>query len=124
MPDNPSKVTESLEKELLNALRFSGLEKEHLNELVRIVVEVSKAGLDPQRVFPIGVPRIDRLQVQAFVEIGRLSSILNRILTETPRLCGVSVFPYGIPRPTMFQVNIDVGEPVQAQNAVRAAIAA
>jgi hypothetical protein len=125
MTENPAKGSESLEKQLLHALRFSGLEKENLNELVQIVVELRRGGLDQVRVFPKGQPpRVDGLQVQALVDTGRLSTILNRILTETPRLRGVTVFPYGIPRPEIFQINVDLGETVQAATTAGTAIAA
>jgi hypothetical protein len=125
MTENPAKGSESLEKQLLHALRFSGLEKENLNELVQIVVELRRGGLEQVRVFPKGQPpRVDGLQVQALVDTGRLSTILNRILTETPRLRGVTVFPYGIPRPEIFQINVDLGETVQAATTAGTAIAA
>ena len=125
MAENPAKGSESLEKQLLHALRFSGLEKENLNELVQIVVELRRGGLDQVRVFPKGQPpRVDGLQVQALVDTGKLSTILNRILTETPRLRGVTVFPYGIPRPEIFQINVDLGETVQAATTAGTAIAA
>ena len=125
MAENPTKGSEPLEKQLLHALRFSGLEKENLNELVQIVVELRRGGLDQVRVFPKGQPpRVDGLQVQALVDTGKLSTILNRILTETPRLRGVTVFPYGIPRPEIFQINVDLGETVQAATTAGIAIAA
>jgi len=50
--DKTSKRPESLEKELIHALRFSGLDKENLNELVRIVVGLSDEGLDQCESFP------------------------------------------------------------------------
>src|SRR5438552_1496325 len=108
MAENPTKGSESLEKELLRVLRFGGLDKENLNELVRIVVDLHRGGLEQLRVFPKGQPPIvDELQVQAMIDIGRLSTILNRILTETPRLRSVAAFPYGIPKPEVFQINVE-----------------
>src|SRR5579863_9121579 len=95
--DKTTKRSDSLEKELTHALRFSGLDKENLNELVRIVVGLNDEGLDQMRVFPKGQPPIvDGLQVQALVDTEELATVLNHILTNTPRLRGVSVFPYGI----------------------------
>jgi hypothetical protein len=49
-----TKRTESLEKELIHALRFSGLDKENLNELVHIVVGLKDEGLEHMRVYPKG----------------------------------------------------------------------
>ena len=123
--DKTTKRTDSLEKELTHALRFSGLDKENLNELVRIVVGLNTEGLDQMRVFPKGQPPIvDGLQVQALVDTEELATVLNHILTNTPRLRGVAVFPYGIPNPEVFQINVDLGETVQTAGATIAGIAA
>jgi hypothetical protein len=123
--DKTTKRSDSLEKELTHALRFSGLDKENLNELVRIVVGLNDEGLDQMRVFPKGQPPIvDGLQVQALVDTEELATVLNHILTNTPRLRGVSVFPYGIPNPEIFQINVDLGETVQTAGSIVAGIAA
>lgn len=123
--EKTTKRPESLEKELTHALRFSGLDKENLNELVRIVVGLNDEGLDQLRVFPKGIPPVvDGLQVQSVVNTEDVAAVLNRILTSTPRLRGVSVFPYGIPNPEVFQVNIDLGDTVQTAGATAQGIAA
>jgi len=123
--DKTSKRPESLEKELIHALRFSGLDKENLNELVRIVVGLNDEGLDQLRVFPKGIPPIiDGLQVQSVVNTEDVAAVLHRILTGTPRLRGVSVFPYGIPTVDVFQVIVDLGETVQTSGAATTGIAA
>lgn len=123
--EKTTKRPESLEKELIHALRFSGLDKENLNELVRIVVGLNDGGLEQLRVFPKGIPPVvDGLQVQAMVNPEELAAILNQILTNTPRLRGVSVFPYGIPNPEIFQVNVDLGDTVQTTGALTTGIAA
>jgi hypothetical protein len=110
MAENPTKGSESLEKELLHTLRFGGLDKENLNELVSIVVGLRKEGLERMKIFVKGIPVPEGLNLQAFVDPGHLSAILTRILMETPRLQGVSVFPYGIPKPEIFQISVDLGE--------------
>ena len=123
--DKTLKRTESLEKELTHALRFSGLDKDNLNELVRIVVGLKEDGLETLRVFPKGLPPIvDGLQVQTLVNTSELTAVLTQILTNTPRLRGVSVFPFGIINPEVFQVNVDIGETVQTTGALTAGIAA
>jgi len=123
--EKTSKRPESLEKELIHALRFSGLDKENLNELVHIVVGLNNEGLDQLRVFPKGIPPVvDGLQVQSVVNTEDVAAVLNRILTGTPRLRGVSIFPYGIPNVEVFQVNVDLGETVQTAATNAAGIAA
>jgi hypothetical protein len=123
--EKTNKRTDSLEKELIHALRFSGLDKENLNELVRIVVGLNDEGLEQMRVFPKGQPPIvDGLQVQAVVDKEQLTTILNQIITNTPRLRGVTIFPYGIPNVEVFQVNLELGETVQTAATTAAGIAA
>jgi hypothetical protein len=125
MGTDKTKRTDSLEKELLHTLRFSGLDKENLNELVRIVVGLNDHGLGQMRVFPKGLPPIvDGLQIQSLVDAEQLTTVLNKILTETPRLRGVSVFPYGIPNVETFQVNVELGETIQTAGNLAAGIAA
>jgi len=123
--DKTTKRPESLEKELIHALRFSGLDKENLNELVRIVVGLNDGGLDQLRVFPKGIPPVvDGLQIQSVVNTEDVAAVLNRILHGTPRLRGVSIFPYGIPNVEAFQVNVDLGDTVQTTSAMTTGIAA
>jgi hypothetical protein len=106
---------ESLEKELLNILRFSGIEKDNLHDLVKIVVNLQGKGLGNLRVFPRGIPPVvDGLNVQATVSAANIANILNTVLQQTPRLSGVVVFPYGIPAPEIFQVNVSLGNTVEA----------
>jgi hypothetical protein len=101
--DKTTKRPESLEKELIHALRFSGLDKENLNELVRIVVGLNDEGLDQFRVFPKGQPPVvDGLQVQALVDAEELATVLNQILTNTPRAARSVSLPLRHPQPGDF----------------------
>jgi hypothetical protein len=75
-----------------------------------IVVGLYSNGLVKIRAHPIGVPPVvDGLNVQAAVEADKLASLLSIVLNQTPRLGGVSIFPYGIPYPEVFQVNVTLG---------------
>jgi len=100
---------ESLEKELMKLLRFGGLDKENLAELVNIVVGLQREGLTRIRVFPLGIPVVDGLQVRAVLDRDKIGSILGKIILQTPRSKGISVFPYGIPNPEIFEVNVELG---------------
>jgi hypothetical protein len=110
-----TKAATGLEQQLLHLLRFSGIDKDNLQELVGIVVGLQSKGLARFRVFPIGIPPVvDGLNVQAAVDTANLADTLNIILTQTPRLGGLSIFPYGIPNPEVFQVNLTLGNTVEA----------
>lgn len=103
-----SKGGQSFEKDLLRALKFGGLQEENVTELVRIVAGLHSNGLNKLRVHPIGVPVASGVQVKTVLSADKLA-LLAKILTETPQITGVSVFPYGIPFPDVFEVNIDLG---------------
>jgi hypothetical protein len=99
----------TFEEALMRELRFGGLEKDNLKELVDIVAGINKGGLKKIKVFPRGIPVVDGVQVTGIVDSTELNKLLGEILLKTPRLGGVVVFPYGIPFPEIFRVNINVG---------------
>jgi hypothetical protein len=100
---------ESLEQGLMRELRFGGIDKENLKELVGIVATLHKGGLKKVKVFPKGIPVVDGLRVSGILEAGEVGRFVSEILVKTPRLGPVYGFPYGIPWPELFRVNIDLG---------------
>lgn len=119
-PANARSTLESFEKELLRELRFGGLEKENLSELVSVIVDWQREGLRGIKVFPIGIPAPDGLSVRGILDQKSLSVLLQKILVETPRLTGVRVFPYGIPFPELFEVGVELGSVRQTPGHVSA----
>jgi len=111
MPEKRQMVP--FDQALMNELRFGGIERENLEELVRIVAGLQKAGLGRIKVFPKGIPVPTGVQVDGILESTAISKLLTEILTKTPRLGGVVIFPYGIPWPEIFRINIDIGAPVE-----------
>lgn len=105
-PDNVA--SQSVERELLQALRFGGIDKENLNELVKIVAGFHREGIQKVKVFPIGIPVIDGLEVRTILDLTGVMNVLKGAL-QTPRTTGIAVFPYGIPNPDVFQVNVRLG---------------
>ena len=115
--DTPSAInTDGLEKQLLHLLQFSGIEKDNLRELVAIVVGFRSNGLGPFRIFPRGIPPVvDGVTVEATVAAADISKTLSLILTNPFRLGGVVIFPYGIPFVDSYQVNVALGNTLQAE---------
>lgn len=106
--DEP-RTAQDFEKELMRELRYGGLEKENLSELVALVAEWQREGLARVKVFPRGIPVPDGLHVKGIVDQQGIFTLLQKILVETPRLSGVRVFPYGIPFPELFEIGIELG---------------
>lgn len=109
MSDQKEKLQGSIEEALLRELRFGGIDKDNLKELVGIVAGIHKAGLKKFKVFPKGIPVPDGLLVSGVADSAEVNRILGEIFTKTPRLTAVYAFPYGIPWPEIFRVNIDIG---------------
>jgi len=110
---NMAKPQESNEEALMRELRFGGIDKENLKELVGIVAGIQKGGLKRFKAFPKGIPVPDGLRVTGVIDAGEAIRFLGEVLPKTPRLGGVFVFPYGIPWPEIFRVNIDIGATVE-----------
>ena len=115
--DHESKDQESMEEALIRELRFGGIDRENLKELVGIVAGIQKGGLKRIKVFPRGIPPVvDGVQVSGILDLGEVSRFFGEILLNTPRLVGIVVFPYGIPRPEIFRVNMDLGTSLVQSN--------
>ncbi|MEX3694452.1 hypothetical protein AB3X91_42075 [Paraburkholderia sp. BR14263] len=106
--------TQMFEKELLKALRFSGLDDDNLSELVTIAAGLYTSGFQNIRVFPRGIaPVVDGLTVKGVLDAKTLGSVLKDIVTKTPRLNGIYVFPYGIPVVDSVGVTVELGTTAQ-----------
>ena len=99
----------SIEEALMHELRFGGIDKENLKELVSIVATLHRAGLKRIKAFPRGIPAVDGLRVSGIIEASEVGRFFSDVVLKTPRLGGIVVFPYGIPWPEIFRVNLDLG---------------
>ncbi len=109
MDTEKSKGHTSIEEALMHELRFGGIDKENLKELVGIVAAIQKGGLKRIKAFPKGIPVPEALRVSGVLDAGELNRFFGDILLKIPRLGGIVVFPYGIPWPEIFRLSIDIG---------------
>ena len=99
----------SLDYYLLERLRFSGIDKENLEDLVGILASLkNKYGISPFAVAAQGQPVPNCLTVGYLVETITLNKVMN-VLLDTPRLQGVSIVPRGIPKSNQFELEITIG---------------
>jgi hypothetical protein len=99
----------SLDYYLLERLRFSGIERSNLEDLVAIVVSLkNKYGIVPHAAAPEGYPAPNALTASYVLESMTLNKIIN-ILLDIPRLHGLSIVPRGIPKSAQFNVDITLG---------------
>lgn len=107
----PSPAQEySLEHHLLDRLKFCGMQRENLADLVSIVVSLqNKYSITPFRIAVHGKAIRDRLTVRFLLESTTLNKLMS-ILHDTPRLVAITMQPHGLPRATRFEVSLTLGD--------------
>lgn len=99
----------SLEYYLLEHMKYGGIDRENLADLVSIVVSLkNKYGITPFAALPHGTPVPVGLTVRYQVESIMLPKLIN-IIYDTPRLNSLTVVPRGIPAAAQFEVRITLG---------------
>lgn len=99
----------SLDYHLIERMRFSGVERENLEDLVSIVTSLkNKYGIVPFAVTPQGHPVPNSLTARYVVESITLNKIIN-VLLDTARLQQMCILPRGIPKANQFEVNVTLG---------------
>jgi hypothetical protein len=99
----------SLDHHLFERLRFCGVERENLNDLIGIVVSLkNKYGIVPFAIAAENQPVPSAITVRYQLDSVTLNKVFNVIL-DTPRLCHAGIVPRGIPRPTQFEVTLTLG---------------
>ncbi len=97
------------EKSVIEHLKSSGLDKARLGELAASAAQINASGLKNARIFTRGIPIPDWIRISGLADKTAAAKLLAEILVQTKGLGGIHVFPYGIPKPDIFHVNIDIG---------------
>lgn len=99
----------SLDYYLLDRLKFSGIDKENLNDLVSILTSIkNKYGIFPFAVRSHGDPIPDAILVSYLVDTSAMNKLFQALL-DTPRLTSATVIPRGIPPSPQFEIQITLG---------------
>ena len=100
----------TLEHHLVARLRFSGMDRENLSDLISILASLkNKYGIQPLNVAAAGVPVNTQLVARYMLQSTMLNKLMN-LLLDTPRLVELGVRPCGYPRPTQFELTITIGD--------------
>jgi len=100
----------TLEHHLVERLRFSGLDRENLSDLISILASLkNKYGIQPLTVNSSGDPVPTRLVARYMLPSTMLNKLMS-LLLDTPRLVELAVSPCGYPRPAQFELTITVGD--------------
>jgi hypothetical protein len=99
----------SLDHHLLERMKFAGMERENLADLVSIVVSLkNKYGLMPFTAEAQGHPVPNTLAVRYIIDTPSLNKIMN-ILADTPRLNTLTLSPRGIPKSGQYEITVTLG---------------
>jgi len=99
----------SLDYYLLDRLKFSGMDKENLNDLVSILTSIkNKRGIFPFAVRSQGDPIPNAIVVSYLIDTSMMNKLLQ-LLLDTPRLSSATVIPRGIPPSPQFEIRITLG---------------
>jgi len=99
----------SLDYYLLDRMKFSGVERENLTDLVSIIISLkNKYSIVPFAITSCGEPIPNGVVVSYLMESTTMSKLLN-VLLDTPRLSSVTVVPRGIQRAPHFEIKITLG---------------
>ena len=100
----------SLDQHLFERLRFCGMERENLGDLISIITSLkNKYGIQPFTVSASGSPVPTAIVARYTFQSTMLNKLMN-LLLDTPRLAEISVRPYGYPRPTQFELILTLGD--------------
>jgi hypothetical protein len=99
MSDFKADTTEALMK----ALQYSNLDKENLAELVEIVIRLH---VIPWKVQPIGVPVVDGIVAEYFLNPEQLTPFLESVI-KAPRIQQFRVTPKGLDVSTQYVTEVE-----------------
>lgn len=100
----------TLEHHLVERLRFSGMDRENLSDLISILASLkNKYGIQPLTVAASGAPVPTQLVARYMLQSIMLNKLMN-LLLDTPRLVELALRPCGYPRPSQFELILTVGD--------------
>lgn len=94
---------------VLSHLKSGGLTGDRLKEFSAVAAQINAAGLKGLRVQTKGIPIPDWIKVSGIGDKAAIGKLLSDILDKTPHIGGVVIFPYGIPFPDLYRVDLDIG---------------
>lgn len=102
----------SIEKQMMEVLKYGGLQREHLSELVRIASEVTvKSGLRLDDYFPLGMPLPDLVGFRGTLKDRQTLSRFVEIVSELDMIREFNIWRYGQPpHPSVFMVDGVIGK--------------
>lgn len=98
------------EKSVISHLRLHGVGDAHLSDLASKAASINSAGLSGINVQTRGTPVPDWVKISGIGDRHAVEGLIARILTgQIHGVGGIHVFPYGIPKPNVFNIEVTLG---------------
>jgi hypothetical protein len=99
----------SLDQQMMEHLRYSGIERENLADLIGLLVSLkNKYGLVPFTLVAESLPVPNAVTARYIVDSLTLNKLAN-VLWDTPRLNRVTISPRGIMKAGQYEIAITLG---------------
>jgi hypothetical protein len=99
----------SLDTQLMDHLKYSGIESHNLSDLVNLFVSLkNKYGLVPFSLSAESNPIPNAVTARYIVDSLTLNKV-NHVLLDTPRLNRVTIAPRGLPKTTHYELTVTLG---------------
>jgi hypothetical protein len=102
-------MANQLHDHLLSTLKSSGMDEKTLKAIASDVASIDGGDLLAARILTKGTPRPDLARVSGIARRDAIAKLLASIIERSNHLGGIQVFPYGIPYPDVYHVDIDIG---------------
>jgi hypothetical protein len=106
---SPIRGIQSVDQQMLEHLKYSGIAQENLADLVGLFVSLkNKYGLVPVAMAAESNPVPNAVTASYIVDSIVLNKLAN-VLLDTPRLKRVTILPRGIPKSGQYEVDVTLG---------------
>jgi hypothetical protein len=106
---SPIRGIQSVDQQMLEHLKYSGVAQENLADLVGLFVSLkNKYGLVPFAMAAEGNPVPNAVTASYIVDSIILNKLTNALL-DTPRLKRVTISPRGIPKSGQYELDVTLG---------------
>jgi len=109
MATSVRQYTASIDHQMLEHLKYSGIDPENLADLVGLFVGLkNKYGLVPFAITAESNPIPNAVTARYIVDSITINKIAN-VLLETPRLHRVTISPHGISKSSQYELDVTLG---------------
>ena len=101
------------EDSIMSHLKAGGLAKDHLSSLTAAAAQINASGIKGMSILTKGTPVPDWIRMSGIADKAAISKLVSDVLGKQQQIGNIQIFPYGIPFPDIYRVEIDIGPGAQ-----------